>query len=285
MKIVIAGGRGFIGRAIATYFKEHQLIILSRTPNQGHYWNPDARQIAPHLMDGADVVINLAGESILGRWNQDKIERMRESRFKATNFLTELMKRHPPKLYLGASGMGYYGDRGQELLTEKSPSGHSYLAEICRIWEQIPKQLTEVRQVYMRFGLILGQGGALAKMLPLFKLGLGGILGDGSQIMSWMAINDVCGAIKHIINHSEISGPVNFVAPQTVTNKEFTKTLGRVLRRPTFFGVPKWALKMLYGAGQEVFLTSLNLTPKVLLDSGYQFQYPQLENALRSFTK
>lgn len=280
MKIVIAGGRGFIGQHLANHLKHHQLIILSRSPNQSHYWNPKKQEIAPNLMTNVDVVINLAGEPVVGRWTKRKLDLIRDSRFEATKFLTTLMEKNPPKLYIGASGMDYYGKRGTEILTEQSQSGHGYLAEVCRIWEQIPQKLSGIRQAYMRFGLVLGDGGALARMLPPFKLGLGGTLGDGSQIMSWITVDDVCRAIEFIITNEQVEGGVNFASPNRVTNHEFTKTLGKVLKRPTLMRVPAWVLRLFLGASSDLLLGSTALQPEVLLRSGFEFSSPGLESAL-----
>ncbi len=285
MKIVIAGGRGFIGQHLADYFKAHQLIILSREPDQSHYWDPKLKQIAPNLMENVDVVINLAGEPIAGRWTQDKLERIRDSRFEAAKFLTTLMEKNPPKLYIGASGMGYYRGQEESVFTEQSRSGHGYLADVCRIWEQIPKKLSNVRQVYMRLGLVLGHGGALARMLPPFKFGLGGCLGDGSQIMSWISITDVCRAIEFIMNNEQIEGGVNFASSNRVTNKEFTRTLGKLLHRPTFMGVPAWVLRLFLGSGASLLLDSVAIEPMVLKRAGFEFAHPHLSDALHSILR
>ncbi len=282
MKIVLAGGHGFIGSHLAQFFYTHQCVILSRDEG-AHYWNPATKQIDPAILEGADVVINLTGESILGKWTQEKIEQIRQSRLEATEFLVDEISKLkvPPKLYVGASAIGYYGDRGDEVLTEASASGHGYLAETCRLWEQIPEKLTQTRVALARFGLVLGKGGALEKMVPPFRLGLGGVLGDGKQMMSWISIDDVCGAMQHLIDH-EVSGPVNFTAPGTLSNREFTQILGKVLKRPTPLPIPKWALRFLFGSGADVFLSSLNVQPEKLLKSGYQFKHSDLESALPS---
>ncbi|MCH9609528.1 MAG: Epimerase family protein [Chlamydiales bacterium] len=282
MKIIIAGGRGFIGSHLASFFKQHELVILTREPNHEHFWDPLRQQIAPQLMEGVDVVINLAGESIAGRWTQQKMDAIRQSRFLATEFLTKLMGKHTPKLYIGASGMGYYGTQRDEELTEESASGHGYLAEVCRVWEEIPKKLTHIRQINMRLGLVLGaDGGALRRMVLAFRLGLGGVLGNGSQMVSWITVEDVCRAIAHLIKREEISGPVNFVAKEAVTNRELTKTLGMLLHRPAMLPLPKWALKLLFKGGANVFLADLNLKPAVLESSGFSFHDPKLLGALR----
>ncbi|NGX62278.1 MAG: Epimerase family protein [Chlamydiae bacterium] len=291
MKIVLAGGSGFIGTHLVSHFQKRgdELILLSHSKKEGtHFWDPEKKQIDPSLLDGADVVINLAGESILGRWNQEKMEKIRESRFSSTRFLCETLLTQPtlPKFYLNASAVGFYGDRGEEVLTEMSSSGHGYLSEVCRTWESIPNLLEEqgVRVAFARFGLVLGRGGgALEKMEKPFRMGMGGTLGSGKQYMSWIAIEDVIGGIDHLIAHTELSGPVNFVAPSSITNKEFTEILAKTLHKPSPIPIPKFLLSMIFGSGAEVFLASLRAHPERLLKSGYTFQYPDLGPALEKY--
>ncbi|MCH9625569.1 MAG: Epimerase family protein [Chlamydiales bacterium] len=290
MKIIIAGSSGFVGSHLRTYFKEHDLILLSRSTEQPsvHFWDPESKQIDPSILEGADVVINLCGESILGRWNQKKMDQIRSSRLISTEFLcnTLLQLNSLPKLYIGASAIGYYGDRGDEELSESSAPGHGYLAELCREWEAIPEKLCDrgVRVTFARFGTVLGSdGGALKQLDKAFRMGMGGVLGSGEQFMSWIAMEDVGGALQHLIEHPEIKGAVNFVAPGSLSNKEFTHILGHLLNRPTIVPVPKFALSMLFGSGADIFLASTRVLPKVLLDSGYQFQYPQVEEALKKY--
>ena len=282
MKVVIAGASGFIGSALSAYFLEsgEEVVPLSHRKN----WDPITKKIDLSLLEGSDVVINLAGETILGRWTERKMASIRESRLLTTAFLTEslLQLKDPPKLYIGASGVGYYGDRGEEKLTEKSSQGSGFTAELCRDWEKIPTKLTGCRVVAARFGVVLGKGGgAIQKMIPPFRLGLGGVFGSGKQIMSWIAIEDLVGAIDHIIKTETLSGPINFVAPHTVTNRDLTKTLGKVLHRPTFFRLPKWLLGLIFGPGASNFLASTDVQPERLLESGYHFQYPDIERAIQ----
>ena len=287
MKIIIAGAHGFIGSTLIPFLRKrgHEVIVLTRTPHSEEpFWDPAHGQLDPMHFEGSDAVINLSGESILGRWNQEKMERIRESRFKATNLLTNtlLNLQNPPKIYIGASAIGYYGDRGEERLTEGSQSGHGYLAEVTRLWEGIPQKLEskDVRVVALRLGIVLGQGGgALAKMLPSFKLGCAGVIGDGDQMMSWVSIQDVCNAV-HFILEGEIAGPINCVAPTAVTNRAFTKMLGEVLHRPTLLPLPKFLLKLFFGSGADLFLASTNVVPEKLERAGFQFEYPDLKSAL-----
>lgn len=291
MKIVITGSTGFIGTHLVPYFaaEGHTLVLLSRNPSQphAHYWNPEKREIDSSILEGCDVVINLTGESILGRWTPKKMEQIRDSRLHATQFLcdTLLSLSTLPKLYIGASAIGFYGDRPLEVLDESHSSGQGFLADVCSCWEAIPASLTAkgVRVALTRFGIVLGNGGALKQMDKAFRMGLGGVLGSGEQIMSWIAIDDVCRAINHIITHPELVGPVNLVAPQPVSNLKFTQTLGKVLHRPTMVPVPKFALNMLFGPGAEIFLSSANVRPRRLTDSGFTFQFPDLEAALTKY--
>ena len=182
--------------------------------------------------------------------------------------------------------MGYYGDRGEEIVTEKSPPGYDFLAKVCVEWEAATQVLstTQVRVVLTRFGMILGtDGGALKQMIKAFHMGMGGMLGSGKQIMSWMAIDDVCAAIDHVIAHEELKGPVNFVTAEAVSNQTFTQTLGRVLNKPTLVPVPKFALTMMFGEGADLLLASTHVKPERLLESGYHFLYPDLEQALKKY--
>lgn len=282
MKIVIAGAHGFIGKHLVPHLREggHDVVCLTRQPNTGEpFWDPEKGQLDPSHVENVDVVINLCGESVIGRWSQGKMERIRKSRFAPTKLLCQTLLCHPPKLYIGASAIGYYGDRGNEKLTEESRSGHGYLAEVCRQWEEFasPLQQKGVRTAWLRFGIVLGNdGGALKKMLPPFKLGLGGIVGNGKQRVSWIAIDDVLFIVDHVITH-DISGPINLVAPQSVSNRELTKALGEALHRPTPLPMPEFIVKLFFGSGSEVFLASADVVPDKLEKSGYRFHCPELK--------
>lgn len=292
MKIIIAGASGFIGSHLVSFLKEkgHELILLSTRPKPDtHIWNPEQKKIDPSILEGSDVVINLCGENIFGRWTDEKKEKIRKSRLVPVQFLcdTLLTLSSPPSLYIGASAMGYYGDRGDEILTENSPQGTGFLAQLCGEWEAIPQKLQErkIRVVAARFGVVLGKGGgALKSMEGPFRLGLGGKLGTGEQYMSWMAIEDVVEAMHHVIKHPELSGPINFVSPSPVTNLEFTKTLASLVRMPALFSVPEGILKLfLKSAAREAFLSSLRVHPECLLKSGFIFKYPDLLSTLKKY--
>jgi hypothetical protein len=233
-------------------------------------------------------VVHLAGENIAGRrWNDEQKARIRDSRVDSTLLLSGTLAtlRQPPKVLVSASAIGYYGDRGDSLLTESSESGNGFLPEICREWEAAtePAVAAGIRVVNLRFGVILSRkGGALTKMLTPFRLGLGGVIGSGRQWMSWIAIDDVIGVICHVLATESLRGPVNTVAPSAVTNHEFTKTMGRVLRRPTIFPMPAFVARLALGEmADELLLASTRVEPRALLVSQYSFLFADLENALR----
>jgi uncharacterized protein (TIGR01777 family) len=233
-------------------------------------------------------VVHLAGESIAsGRWSAEKKKAIRESRVKGTALLSDALARlsRPPSVFLSASAIGYYGNRGDELLTEKSAAGNDFLSSVCREWEAATRAAAEkgIRTVLTRFGIILdAKEGALGKMLPPFRMGVGGRVGDGKQWMSWIALDDVVNGLKFLIQDESIQGPVNFVAPEPVRNAEFTKTLGRVLSRPTIFPIPAFGVRLAFGEmADALLLSSQRVEPSVLEDKGYQFRWPTLEPALR----
>ncbi|HEX6710441.1 MAG TPA: TIGR01777 family oxidoreductase, partial [Rubrobacter sp.] len=237
---------------------------------------------------GTDAVVHLAGESIAeGRWTSEKKRRILESRQKGTRLLAEKISglRAPPSVMVSASAIGYYGDRGNELLTEESGPGTLFLSRVCLEWEAAAEPAREagVRVVHPRFGVVLStEGGALGTTLPIFKLGGGGRIGSGRQYWSWVALDDVVGAILHALETDSLSGPVNVTAPDPPTNAEYTRVLGGVLNRPTFFAVPAPAARIaLGGMADELLLASARVEPAKLEETGYEYRYPELEGALR----
>ena len=292
MKILIGGSHGLVGTALIKSLEQdgHEIFRLVRhapTSKTEVEWSPDRYSIALARIEGFDAVVNLAGESIAeGRWTADKKRRIRESRVKGTKLLGDALANLavPPKTFICASAIGYYGNRGDEVLTETSSAGDDFLAGVCAEWEQATALATEkgIRVVNARFGVILDkEGGALKKMLPPFRMGLGGRIGSGKQWMSWIALDDVVGGIEFALANNSLSGPVNFVAPVPVTNAEFTKTLGHVLSRPTLFPIPAFGVRLMFGEmGEALLLGGQRVAPKRLMSEGYQFKYSKLEAAL-----
>jgi hypothetical protein len=254
-------------------------------------WDP-AKPISPQAVSGFDAVIHLAGESIVGRWTAKKKAKIRDSRVLGTQNLAQALAQAKvkPQVFVCSSAIGYYGDRGDEVLGEQSAPGTGFLADVCREWEAATRPAAEagIRTVQLRTGVVLSpRGGALGKMLTPFKLGLGGRLGDGRQWMSWIDIQDMIGAIHHILKTDLLHGPVNMVAPKAVTNTEFTKTLASVLSRPAILPVPAFAVKLALGEmGETVLLTGQRVEPSRLIASGYPFRFNDLRaslvNVLRS---
>ena len=231
--------------------------------------------------------MHLADESIIGRWTDRKKAEIRDSRVMGTRRLAEALARRAKKLavMLCASATGYYGDRGDEPLREDSGPGSGFLADVCREWEAAadPARQAGIRVAHLRFGMVLGSsGGALAKMLPAFRLGLGGPLGDGTQYVSWIALDEIARIVEYALHAPSLTGPVNAVAPQAVMNRAFTKTLARVVRRPALFPVPRAAARLVFGELADALLfASQRVEPARLASSGYRFEFPELEGALR----
>jgi uncharacterized protein (TIGR01777 family) len=250
-------------------------------------WDP-AQPISPEAVSGFDAVIHLAGESIIGRWTASKKQKIRESRVAASQNLAQALAnaKVKPQVFISSSAIGYYGDRADEILKEESSAGSGFLPDVCREWEAATEAAATagLRTVQIRTGIVLSTtGGALAKMLPPFKLGLGGILGNGRQWMSWIDIQDMVDGIQHILKSDQLRGPVNMVAPAPVTNLEFTKTLGSVLSRPTIFPVPAFMVKLAFGEmGETVLLGSQRVEPRKLVASGYSFRFRELGESLRA---
>lgn len=294
MKVLIAGATGLVGTALTHSFarKGSAVTHLVRTsPNAGTReveWHPNKGEIDAAAIEGFDAVINLAGESIAeGRWTEEKKKRIRDSRVQGTQLLSETLAKisRPPKVFLCASATGVYGDRGEEILDEESAAGKGFLADVCREWEEATLAASNagVRVVNLRFGPIFSsEGGMLPKLLTPFRLGVGGKIGSGEQYMSWVTMDDVVGVINFALEKDTLRGPLNVVTPNAVTNAEFTKTLGKVLSRPTFFMVPAFAARLAFGEmADEMLLASQRVVPKRLVEADYAFRYPELEGALR----
>lgn len=293
MKIAVSGASGLVGTALQPLLKVkgHEVYRLVRNaPANGASdisWNPDKGEIDAAKLEGMDAVVHLAGESVAeGRWTDEKKRRIRESRAKGTRLLSETLAglKSKPQTLISASATGFYGDRGDEVLTEQSASGSDFLAEVCREWELStqPAAQSGIRVANLRFGVILStHGGALKKMLTPFKMGMGGKVGSGEQYMSWITLDDAVGVILFALETESLRGAVNVVSPNPVTNLEYTKTLGHVLSRPTIFAVPKFAARLAFGeVADALLLSSARVEPQRLKEAGYQFKYPELEPAM-----
>lgn len=266
-------------------------LVRGPSAGDGHVsWDP-AQPIAPDAVSGFDAVIHLAGESVVGRWTETKKTKIRDSRSLGTRNLAQALAqaKHKPQVFVCSSAIGYYGDRGDEILKEESAPGTGFLSEVCREWEAATKPAADaaIRTLRIRTGVVLSpKGGALGKMLTPFKLGLGGRIGDGRQWMSWIDVQDMVGAIHHILKTDLLRGPVNLVAPKPVTNAEFTKVLASVLSRPAIFPVPAIAVKLAFGEmGETVLLGSQRVEPARLVGSGYPFRFRELRASLENVIK
>jgi len=264
-------------------------MVRGRASNAAQVsWDPLA-PVSPAAVSGFDAVVHLAGESVVGRWTEEKKKAIRESRAQGTRNLAAALAQSEakPRVLVCASAVGFYGSRGDEVLREESSAGQGFLPEVCREWEDASRIAAEagIRSVNIRIGLVLSaKGGALAKMLTPFKLGLGGRIGSGRQWYSWIHVDDIVGGIHHAMHTESLSGPVNFVAPNAVRNAEFTRVLASVLRRPAFFPVPALALRLAFGkmAAEELLLASQRVEPGKLNASGYAFRFRELRGALEN---
>ncbi len=293
MTFLVAGASGLVGRALVPFLRTqgHAVLTLVRREARGAgeiFWNPAAGELDPAKLRGVDVIVNLAGENVAGgRWTEERKKAILESRVMATRTLVKTVEkmRHRPFVLVNASATGIYGNRGEERLNEESMRGHGFLAEVCKAWENETAAAEELglRAVALRTGVVLTPaGGALAKMLPAFRAGLGGPMGSGRQWMGWIAVEDLVGAIYHAALDQRCAGPVNTVAPGAVTNAEFSRTLGRVLGRPVWARVPAWVLKAAFGQmAEEALLGGARVEPMRLEEARYEFRQANLEEALR----
>ena len=294
LRFVVSGASGLVGSALSASLagRGHRVErLVRRTPVSGApeiAWDPAQGTIDRDALEGADAVVHLAGESVAASWTAERKRAIRESRVAGTGLLASTLAdlRRPPRVLVSASAVGYYGDRGEKTVTEDSPPGTGFLADTARAWEAAAEPALEagIRVVHPRIGMVLSaRGGALAKMLTPFRLGVGGVVGTGRQQMSWIALDDLVAVLEHLALTDELSGPVNAVAPHPVTNREFTATLGRVLGRPTLLPLPAFMVRLLFGEmGQALLLDGARVLPSRLEASGFGFRYPRLEEALRA---
>ncbi|MFQ5732240.1 MAG: TIGR01777 family oxidoreductase [Planctomycetaceae bacterium] len=294
MKILVTGAGGLLGSRLVPFLTAggHEVVPLKRSKagaeDAGLFWDPARGTIDREKLEGFDAVVHLAGENIGGRrWSAAQKAKIRDSRVAGTRLLSETLAglNAPPRVLVCASAIGLYGDRGDELLDETSAAGEGFLPDVCNDWEAAadPAREKGVRVVHARFGVILSpEGGALQKMLFPFKMCAGGVAGNGRQYWSWVSIDDVVTAILHALSVDSVTGPINVVSPNPVTNREFTRTLGRVLRRPALFPLPGFAARLMLGEmADDLLLGSARVSPKRLQETGYEFRFPELEGALR----
>lgn len=294
MRILVSGSHGLVGSALTRSLEAQgevdviRLVRHSVTPGAKEIeWNPVSYSIGVGQMEDVDAVIHLAGENIAeSRWSREKKRRIRESRVNGTKLLCDALVslKEPPRAFLCASAIGYYGDRGDELLTEESSPGEDFLAGVCVDWEKSTNGAAEkgIRVVNLRFGIILSaEGGALKQMMPPFRLGIGGRIGSGKQWMSWITLDDIVGAIEHILYHGDIGGPINVVSPNPIRNAEFTKSLGQAISRPTIFPIPEFGVRLAFGEmADSLLLSSQRVSSQRLTESGYPFRARNIQEAL-----
>ncbi len=292
-RTLISGSTGLIGRALVDRLESssHEVVRLIRPTSRrgvtGLTWDPAEGLLDPQELEGFDAIIHLAGENIANRrWSEEQKQRIRDSRVVGTSLLANALAglNSPPTVFACASAGGYYGDRGGEILTDSATPGTDFLAQATREWEEATAPASEagIRVVNLRISVVLtAAGGMLKRVLPIFKLGLGGRLGSGSQFMSWITRKDLIDAFVWVMENDELSGGVNISSPNPVTNAEFTRALGREVGRPAVFSVPRFALKVALGDLSDVVLSSLRMAPERLVESGFEFTHPEIAGALR----
>ena len=294
MKVLVSGSTGTVGTHLLSSIPSdsYEIWRLVRSHTEGEnliFWDPERGYVDdPSLLEGFDAVVHLSGENIVCRWTEKKKNSIRRSRVYSTRYLVSLLSglQDTPKTFICASAIGYYGDRAEERLTERSPAGSGFLPDVCREWENEANRASDlgVRVINLRTGVVLSpEGGILSSFLPLFKMGLGGIIGSGGQYLSWISIEDLSQVIVYLLQHGEVNGPVNAVSPNPVTNRQFTTTLASVLRRPAWFSIPAFAIRLFFGEmGRSTMLAGSMVLPEKLLSSGYEFLYEDLGCALEN---
>jgi len=292
--VLVTGASGLVGTALVSALQAegHPVMRAVRGevqhPNEEVHWDPESGQVDRDKLTGVDAVVHLAGANIAGkRWTDAYKKEIRDSRVQGTRLIAETLAGLDPKprVFACASAIGFYGDRGDAILDESAAPGEGFLPEVCLEWEQacLPAQEAGIRTVNLRFGVVLSKkGGALKEMLTPFKMGVGGVLGNGKQYMSWIVLDDAVRAIQFALENDTLAGPVNVVAPQAVTNREYTKTLGKVLGRPTIVRMPAFAARAAFGEmADDLLLASTRMVPERLQQAGFSFNFPDLEPALR----
>ena len=294
MKVLITGSTGLLGTELQRSFTEkgYELLLASRKEPQDDkhiQWSIEEGFTDPEKLEGVDVVVHLAGENVSGlRWTDEKKKAIRDSRVLGTRNVVDAISKlkNKPKVFVASSAIGFYGERGEEEVTESSAAGDNFLAGVCKEWEAESRRAEDagIRTVLLRTGIVLSKdGGALATMLTPFKLGVGGVVGSGKQWMSWISLEDEIAVINYVIENENIRGAVNAVSPNPVTNEEFTKTLGSVLYRPTILPLPEFAVSMIFGEmGDALLLASTKVMPKRLEDAGFEFKHPNLKEAIEN---
>ncbi len=293
-KILVSGSTGTLGthllNSIASDSYEVWRLVRSRAEGENLiFWDPqDSRVEDPDLLEGFDSVVHLSGENVVGRWTEKKKNSIRRSRVLSTRYLVNLFSglKNPPRTFICASAIGYYGDRGEERLTERSAAGSGFFPDVCSEWENEANNASDlgIRVVNLRIGVVLSpEGGILASLLTHFRMGLGGVMGSGRQYLSWISIEDLSRIIIYLLEHGEVKGPVNAVSPNPVTNRQFTVTLARILKRPAWFAVPAFAVRFFFGEmGSSTILAGSMVLPEKLLRTGYEFLYEDLGSALEN---
>ena len=292
MKVLVSGSSGTVGTHLCAHLRSRSFevwrLVRSRTEGENRiFWDPEGRGVDdPDTLEGFDAVVCLSGENIVGRWTERKKKLITDSRINTARRLVDIFSglRKPPAVFVCASAVGYYGDRGGEELTEDSAAGSGFFPDLCARWEGEANRASDfgTRVVNLRIGIVLSpEGGMLGSLLPLFRMGLGGVVGDGGQYLSWVSIEDLSRMVVHLLERGETSGPVNAVAAGPVTNREFTAALASALGRPAFFPVPAFAVRVLFGEmGRSTVLASARVFPKKLLSGGYEFFHAELSGAL-----